>query len=65
MPSRQDETPDDQVAILRAAETLAGSGAMTHDEAAEAFADPETARKYREEMAKERERKAKAMTPTP
>lgn len=58
MPDRQDEKPDDSTAILRAVEAVTESGPMTHEEAAEAFADPETARKYREAMEKERERKA-------
>jgi hypothetical protein len=58
MPDRQDESPDDYTAIVRAVVQITGQEPMTHEEAAESFADPETPRKYREAMAKEREPKA-------
>lgn len=56
MPERQDEKPDDDTAIVRAVEEVIGGKLVEEGETM--FADPAMEKRYRELMAKERERKA-------
>lgn len=51
MPERQDESPDDNTAIVRAVEALTGAEPV---ESGELIGDPELRRKYQEIMEREK-----------
>jgi hypothetical protein len=60
MPERQEQKPDASQEALRAVERITGEPLV--EDGAELLGDPELERKYREAMAKERERKEAAAT---